>query len=113
MPVEANVKVIGYDKNSTIVEVVIHNGKTHQIRAQLAAHGHFILGDGKYGRDDINNKFGVKNSNLRQKNLFFLLIKAVFCIISIPKNRNLSKVEIVFFNGALDFLERLFSILEI
>lgn len=85
VPVEASVRVIGYDKNSTLVEVVIHNGKTHQIRAQLAAHGHFILGDGKYGRDDINNKFGVKRQQLTAKNLFFLLIKAVFCIISIPK----------------------------
>ncbi len=71
VPVEASVKVIGYDKNSTLVEVVIHNGKTHQIRAQLAAHGHFILGDGKYGRDDINNKFGVKKQQLTAKKLVF------------------------------------------
>lgn len=27
VPVEASVRVIGYDKNSTLVEVVIHNGK--------------------------------------------------------------------------------------
>ena len=72
VPVEASVKVIGYDKNSTLVEVVIHNGKTHQIRAQLAAHGHFILGDGKYGRDDINNKFGVKKTaTYGKKTCFF------------------------------------------
>lgn len=78
VPVEASVKVIGYDKNSTLVEVVIHNGKTHQIRAQLAAHGHFILGDGKYGRDDINNKFGVKKQQLTAKKLVFSFDKGSF-----------------------------------
>ncbi|MCI7530832.1 MAG: RluA family pseudouridine synthase [Christensenellaceae bacterium] len=71
VPVEAAVKVIGYDDNSTLVEVAIHNGKTHQIRAQLAAHGHFILGDGKYGRDDINAVFGVKKQQLTAKKLVF------------------------------------------
>ena len=93
VPVEASVKVIGYDKNSTLVEVVIHNGKTHQIRAQLAAHGHFILGDGKYGRDDINNKFGVKKQQLTAKKLVFSFDKGSF---------------LYYFNGALDFLKRLF-----
>lgn len=78
VPVEASVKVVGYDKNSTLVEVTIHNGKTHQIRAQLSAHGHFILGDGKYGRDDINDKFGVKKQQLTAKKLVFSFDKGSF-----------------------------------
>ena len=33
----------------TLSELVIHTGRTHQIRAQAAAHGHALLGDTAYG----------------------------------------------------------------
>ena len=33
-------------------------GRTHQIRAQFAAAGHPLLGDGKYGRERDNKKYG-------------------------------------------------------
>ena len=33
----------------TLVEAQIATGRTHQIRAQAAAHGHPLAGDGKYG----------------------------------------------------------------
>lgn len=58
VPVEAEVHPLGYEGNSTHVELVLHGGKTHQLRAQLAHDGHFILGDGKYGDDRINRKEG-------------------------------------------------------
>lgn len=37
---------------ATLVLVSIETGRTHQIRAQAAAHGHPLLGDGKYGGAD-------------------------------------------------------------
>ncbi len=40
-----------------ILRVKIHTGKTHQIRAQLANIGHPIIGDPKYGKNEINRKF--------------------------------------------------------
>ena len=46
------------DNNTSILEITLHTGKTHQIRAHLAHIGHPILGDGKYGKNDINKKFG-------------------------------------------------------
>lgn len=76
--VETSVKVVGYDGGTSYIEASIHNGKTHQIRAQLAAHGHFILGDGKYGRDEINRKYGVKKHQLTAKKLIFSLNPASF-----------------------------------
>jgi 23S rRNA pseudouridine1911/1915/1917 synthase len=33
----------------SLVEITLHTGRKHQIRLQLAAHGHPVLGDRKYG----------------------------------------------------------------
>ena len=33
----------------SVLEIELHSGRFHQIRAQLAAAGHPIIGDGKYG----------------------------------------------------------------
>lgn len=40
----------------TLVEAELITGKTHQIRAQLAAAGHPLIGDGKYGNDSVNQR---------------------------------------------------------
>lgn len=59
-------KVINEDKknNLSILEVQLHTGRTHQIRAHLAYIGHPILGDGKYGNNEINKKFSKKTQEL-------------------------------------------------
>lgn len=46
--------------NTCILDVEIPTGKTHQIRAHLAHIGYPIIGDGKYGINEINKKFGKK-----------------------------------------------------
>ena len=49
--------------NTSLLDVQIETGKTHQIRAQLAHIGHPIIGDGKYGKNEINKKF-KKNTQM-------------------------------------------------
>ena len=52
-----------YDTRETrgelsLVEVELLTGRTHQIRASFADAGHPLLGDGKYGRGDVNRRYG-------------------------------------------------------
>lgn len=59
----------------TYLEVELFTGKTHQIRAQLAAMGHPIIGDFKYGDRKQNqrflNEYGLKNHLLHAHHIIF------------------------------------------
>ena len=46
-------------KNYAILNILIHTGRTHQIRAQLKDILHPIIGDPKYGKNEINKEFKV------------------------------------------------------
>ena len=50
--------------NTSILDVEIETGKTHQIRAHLAHIGNPIIGDGKYGKNSINKEFHRKSQML-------------------------------------------------
>lgn len=60
-----------YNNNSSLLEVEIETGKTHQIRAHLAHIGHPIIGDGKYGINSVNKDFGFKYQQLHSYKLEF------------------------------------------
>ena len=63
--IESNIKVLNRSTGGTsVLEIEIKNGKTHQIRAQLAHIGYPIVGDGKYGKNQDNKKFKTKTQKL-------------------------------------------------
>ena len=60
-----------FDNNSSLLEVEIETGRTHQIRAHLANIGFHIIGDGKYGINSVNKLFGFKYQQLTSFKLMF------------------------------------------
>ena len=60
-----------FDNNSSLLDVEIETGRTHQIRAHLAHIDLPIIGDGKYGINEINKKFKAKTQKLVSYKLFF------------------------------------------
>jgi 23S rRNA pseudouridine955/2504/2580 synthase len=59
---------------STLVEASPKTGRTHQIRVHAASLGHPIVGDERYGQDDINRNFknrGYKRMFLHAEKLTF------------------------------------------
>ncbi len=66
-------EVIKEDKkqNISVLDVKLETGRTHQIRAHLAYIGFPIIGDGKYGKNEINKKFNKKTQLLESYSLKF------------------------------------------
>ena len=55
----------------SLVEAELETGRTHQIRAGFAHIGHPLLGDGKYGTNEINKKFPYRGQALYSYKLKF------------------------------------------
>lgn len=58
--------------DTSLLEVELFTGRTHQIRAQMAAIGHPLVGDGKYGVNREASKKGYKYQALYAYKLSFL-----------------------------------------
>ncbi|MDE7167516.1 MAG: RluA family pseudouridine synthase [Clostridia bacterium] len=66
-------RVLEKQGDTALVEVTLHTGKTHQIRAHTAHIGCPVLGDEKYGDSALNKKYGAKRQCLVSYRLSFKL----------------------------------------
>ena len=55
------------------VRINLHTGKTHQIRAHMAFLGCPVLGDEKYGDEELNSKYSARRQRLIAKYIKFNL----------------------------------------
>ncbi|MBR2895840.1 MAG: RluA family pseudouridine synthase [Oscillospiraceae bacterium] len=55
----------------SLVEAELLTGRTHQIRASFADTGHPLLGDGKYGRGEVNRRYNETRQALYSYYLAF------------------------------------------
>lgn len=70
MPSVTLVKVRERLPGSTLLEVTIKTGRTHQIRVHLASEGYPILGDDKYGDFDLNKTLASAGASPGLKRMF-------------------------------------------
>ena len=64
-------RVIAEGELTSLLEVELLTGRTHQIRAHLASIGHPLAGDGKYGKNEFNKKVGMWHQALYSYKLTF------------------------------------------
>lgn len=64
-------KVLDTDADTSLIEVELLTGRTHQIRAHMAHIGHPLVGDGKYGVNREDKRYGHKHQALYSYKLKF------------------------------------------
>lgn len=93
VPIRTEVEPIENKGDYTVVNVILHSGKTHQIRAHLAHIGYPIIGDTKYGDFEANR-------DARAKRQYLTAVELSFCF---PKSSPLAYLNDMTFTTSRDF----------
>ena len=70
-PAVTHYQVLKHFSGFTYVQCELETGRTHQIRAQFAAAGHPLLGDGKYGTNEQNRGWRQRFQALQSHRIVF------------------------------------------
>ena len=73
-------RVLAARDGLSLVECRLLTGRTHQIRAQWAAVGHPLLGDGKYGAGSRDRRYGFTHQALYAYKLAFTFTTPAGCL---------------------------------
>lgn len=63
--------VLGEKNGISLLDIDLLTGRTHQIRAHLSSIGHPLVGDGKYGPNEQNKRYGITKQALCSYRLIF------------------------------------------
>ncbi len=80
LTIKTKYRVLESKGELSLVEVDLLTGRTHQIRAHFAHIGHPLLGDGKYGENTFNKRFGAKFQALCSYKLKFTFTTDAGCL---------------------------------
>ena len=72
--------VLDVSPTLSLCEVLLHTGRTHQIRAHMAHIGHPLLGDEKYGDKKLNARYHLKRQALYSYKLKFCFTTPAGCL---------------------------------
>ncbi|WP_277345637.1 23S rRNA pseudouridine(955/2504/2580) synthase RluC [Pseudomaricurvus alkylphenolicus] len=96
-------KILRRFRDSTLVEAKPITGRTHQIRVHAQCQGHALVGDTKYGSDDVNRE-------MKQRGITRLFLHAAALSLVLPNDGGRLKVEAALDDGlaaGLDNLEEM------
>ena len=85
VPVRTGWRLLEAYEDCSCLEVELFTGKTHQIRAQMAALGFPLIGDARYGNEAVNRRFrkaGVRSQLLHAFRLEFPPLDGLFSSLS-------------------------------